>query len=184
MTESMYQVLQIHGEFGPSGRMEKALESERTGSNWFKSWPLTSGVSVSVRFILSGTLWLGDAMLLLFFCDSCMQQTAGRVQVPRRRERACPDTCQEDRFQKWQCALGNWMLHGPRESQELLGDWMQMSKDPEGKTSDLSRCLELPLPTAPWPLDTSVRNQEEEEREVSQSKPKPEITEFSCKRLD
>lgn len=75
-------MLLIHREFGPSGRMEKPLESERTGSNWFKSWPRTSGVSTSVRFILSGTLWLGDAMLLLFSWDSCMQQIAGRVQVP------------------------------------------------------------------------------------------------------
>ena len=76
------------------------------------------------------------------------------------------------------------MLPGPRDSQELLGDRMQMRKDPDGKTSDLSRCLELPLLTAPWPLDTSVGNQEEEGREVSQSKPKPEITEFSRRRLD
>lgn len=53
-----------------------------------------------------------------------------------------------------------------------------------GKPQISADCLELPLPTAPWPLDTSVGNQEEEGREVSQSKPKPEITEFSRKRLD
>ena len=119
------------------------------------------------------------ALLLWFLYAADCRGSPGA----RRREPTCPDTCQEDRFQKWQCALGNWMLHGPRESQELLGDWMQMSKDPDGKTSALSRCLELPLPTAPWPSDTSVGNQDEEGREVSQSKPKPEIT-FSCKRLD
>lgn len=59
------------------------------------------------------------------------------------------------------------MLYGLRESQELLGDWLQTSKDPDGKTSALSRCLELPLPTAPWPSDTSVGKQEEEGQEVS-----------------
>lgn len=80
MTESMYQVLLIQGEFGPSGRMKKAWSQRELVQA--PSWPLTSGVSASVRFFLSGTLWSGDAMLLLFSHDSCMQQTVGGVQVP------------------------------------------------------------------------------------------------------